>query len=201
MMFELLPRPTNGEDGKPLLYARPAAPHKRTMKDVERYCSFRGVSSGQVIAALETVKETISEWLAEGYRVETPFGVFAPKIRLKGDFTDPKKVKGKDIKFTGIELTPSKRFVKEVASKQKGFYRKGNIVGCEQLHDEDFMAESLSKSLASGFTTIQAFMATTKLKYSTAKRYLDTLCSGDSPTLRKQKIGGAIHYFPVKQDT
>ena len=33
MLFELQPRPTSGEDGKPLLYARPAAPVKRTMKE------------------------------------------------------------------------------------------------------------------------------------------------------------------------
>ena len=48
MMFELQPRPTTGEDGKPLLYARPAAPYKRTMKDVETYCAFKGLPSGLV---------------------------------------------------------------------------------------------------------------------------------------------------------
>ena len=47
MLFELQPRPTSGEDGKPLLYARPAAPVKRTMKEqsggrkVRRFCSAR----------------------------------------------------------------------------------------------------------------------------------------------------------------
>ena len=44
MPFELYTRPTNGEDGKPLLYVRPAAPYKRTMKDVETYCGFRGAN-------------------------------------------------------------------------------------------------------------------------------------------------------------
>ena len=115
MMFELQPRPTTGEDGKPLLYARPAAPYKRTMKDVETYCAFKGLPSGLVEMAFNTFVDICSEWLADGYRVETPLGTFAPKIKLEGDFTDPSKVKGKDVKFAGIELVPAKHFVKTVS--------------------------------------------------------------------------------------
>lgn len=40
MFFELHPRPTKGEDGNPLLYARSAAPYKRTMKDVKDHSAF-----------------------------------------------------------------------------------------------------------------------------------------------------------------
>ena len=165
MPFELYTRPTNGEDGKPLLYVRPAAPYKRTMKDVETYCGFRGVSKGIVDIAFETFIEVCSEWLAEGYRVETPLGTFDPKIKLEGEFTDPAKVKGKNVKFAGLELTPSKHFVKVVARKQKGFYKRESNVGNAQMHDEAFMAEALRRSLCNGFTTISIFMSVAGLKY------------------------------------
>ena len=197
MPFELHPSPIKGEDGKPLLYARPAAPYKRTMKDVKNYCAFRGVNSGIVDIAFETFIEVCSDWLAEGYRVETPLGIFSPKIKLEGDFTDPAKVQGKDVKYVGIELVPSKRFIKEVGFKQKGFRRKATSVGNAQMHDEAFMAEALRRSMKAGFTTIRIFMAVSGLKYHSAQRYLDRLCFGEHPTLRQQKIGGSFHYFPL----
>lgn len=199
MPFELYTRPTNGEDGKPLLYVRPAAPDKRTMQDVETYCGFRGVNKGIVDIAFETFIEVCCEWLAEGYRVETPLGTFAPKIKLEGDFTDPAKVKGKHVKFAGLELTPSKRFVKAVERKQKGFYKKESNVGNAQMHDEAFMAEALRHALRNGFTTISIFMAAAGLKYHSAQRYLDRLCSKEKPTLRKMKIGTTYHYFPLQK--
>ena len=199
MPFELYTRPTNGEDGKPLLYVRPAAPYKRTMKDVETYSGYRGVNKGIVDIAFETFIDVCCEWLAEGYRVETPLGTFAPKIKLEGEFTDPSKVKGKNVKFAGIELTPSKRFVKAVERKQRGFYKKESKVGNAQMHDEAFMADALRRALNPGFTTIKIFMVLTGLKYHTAQRYLDQLCSGDRPTLRKTKFGTTYHYFPLQK--
>ena len=199
MPFELYTRPTNGEDGKPLLYVRPATPYKRTMKDVETYCGFRGVSKGIVDIAFETFMEVCCEWLAEGYRVETPLGTFAPKIKLEGEFTDPAKVKGKNVKFAGVELTPSKRFVKAVERKQKGFYKKESNVGNAQMHDDAFMAEALRRSLRNGFTTIGIFMVVAGLKYHSAQRYLNGLCSGEHPTLRKMRIGTTYHYFPLQK--
>jgi hypothetical protein len=197
MPFELFTRPTNGEDGKPLLYVRPAAPYKRTMKDVETYCSFRGLNSNLVELAFNTFIDVCSEWLAEGYRIETPLGVFSPKIKLEGDFTDPEEVKNNDVKFTGIELTPSKRFVKAVGNKQHGFRKKNASVGNARMHDEAFMAEALRQAMKKGFTTISGFMATSGLKYHSAQRYLDKQCFGKNPTLRQERIGNSYHYFPL----
>lgn len=199
MPFELQPRPTKGEDGKPLLYARPAASYKRTMKDVENFCSFKGLNSNMVEIAFNTFIEVCSKWLADGYRVETPLGVFSPKIKLEGEFTDPAKVKGQDVKFVGLELTPSKQFVKTVSYKQHGFRKIDTTVGNAQMHDEAFMAEALRRSMYSGFTTISIFMAVSGLKYHSAQRYLNKLCAGEHPMLKQQKIGGTIHYFPLSK--
>ncbi len=199
MLFELHPRPTKGEDGKPLLYARPATNQKRTMKDVKNFCSLRGVNPAMVEIAFETFIEVCSGWLADGYRVETPLGVFSPKIKLEGDFTNPEKVKGKDVKFAGIELSPSKRFVKEVGFKQMGFRRCQSPVGNAQMHDEAFMEKALNRALKPGYTTIGIFMAVSGLKYHSAQRYLDRLCFGDHPTLKRKKIGSSYQYFPLKK--
>ena len=198
MLFELQPRPTKGQDGKPLLYAIPTAPYKRNMKDVEAYSGYRGVSKGIVDLAFETFIEVCSEWLAEGYRVETPLGTFAPKITLEGEFTDPSKVQGKDVKYVGIELTPSKRFVNAVGRKQKGFRKLDTKVGNAQMHDEKLMASALKRSMGLGFATIKTFMSSSGLKYHSAQRYLDGLCSGDNPRLRRVMTGGTYHYFPLK---
>ena len=199
MPFELFTRPTNGEDGKPLLYVRPAAPYKRSMKDVETYCGFRGVNAGIINIAFETFMEVCSGWLAESYRVDTPLGTFSAKIKLEGEFTDPSKVKGKDVRFAGLELTPSKYFVKMVKNKQRGFYKKGSSVGNAQMHDDAFMAEALRRSMGRGFTTIRIFMAVSGLKYHSAQRYLNKLCFGENPTLRQMKIGTSYHYFPLQK--
>ena len=199
MFFELHPRPTKGEDGKPLLYARPAAPYQRTMRDFKDYCAFRGVNVGMMDIAFENFMDMCSKWLAEGYRVVTPLGTFSPKIKLEGDFTDPAKVQATDVKFTGIEITPSKHFVKSVRYHLDGFRRKANVVGNAQMHDEAFMAEALRRSMESGFTTIRMFMAVSGLKYHSAQRYLDRLCFCQNPKLKQQKIGGAFHYFPLEK--
>ena len=199
MPFELHPRPTKGKDGKPLLYARPAAPYKRTMKDLKDFCAIRGVNAGTIDVAFETFIDMCSRWLAEGYRVETPLGTFSPKIKLEGDFTDPSEVQGKDVKYVGIDITPSKRFVKEVRIRQKGFHRKANQVGNAQMHDDAFMAEALRRSMKAGFTTIRTFMAVSGLKYHSAQRYLNKLCLGENPILKQQKIGGSYHYFPLSK--
>ena len=166
---------------------------------METYSGYRGVNKGIVDIAFETFINVCCEWLAEGYRVETPLGTFAPKIKLEGEFTDPSKVKGKNVKFAGIELTPSKRFVKAVERKQRGFYKKESKVGNAQMHDEAFMVDALRRALNPGFTTIRIFMAMSGLKYHSAQRYLDHLCSGDHPTLRKTKFGTTYHYFPFQK--
>ena len=197
MLFELHPRPTKGEDGKPLLYARPTTIYKKTMDDVRAKCALHGINSGMIATAFETFMDVCSGWIAEGYRIETPLGVFSPKIKLEGDFTDPSKVKGKDVKYVGIEVTPSKRFVNMVGDKQRGFRRKIAPVGNAQMHDEAFMAEALHRSMKAGFTTIRLFMAASGLKYHSAQRYLNSLCLCENPTLRQQKIGGSLHYFPL----
>ena len=111
MLIELLPRPTTGEDGKPLLYARPAIGFKYTIRAIDDFCNkYRGMSSGDMIRLFECFLDVATTLMRDGSRVETPIGSFAPKLKLDGDYTDPTKVRSKNVSLASIEFIPSKRF-------------------------------------------------------------------------------------------
>ena len=190
MLFELYPRPTKDKDGKPLLYARPAQRFKKTIREVETMSSLRGMNGAYVTMACENFMEACGEWLAQGYRVETPLGVFSAKLKLNGDFSDPAKVKMTDVEFAGVELTPSKHFLKTVKYRVKGFRRAAGRVGNEQMYDKPMMDEALRKSMVQGFTTISRFQYFSGLKYYSAQNYLD-----HHPHLHREKIGRTYQYF------
>ena len=47
--IEIHPGPKKGEDGKPLLYVRPAKGHKKTFKELEEFCTkYRGLRTGEI---------------------------------------------------------------------------------------------------------------------------------------------------------
>jgi hypothetical protein len=133
-------------------------------------------------------------WLREGYRVETPFGSLAPKLKLIGDHTDPEKVTGRDVMYGGIEFIPSKQFVKDADCSHSGFRRQKGNVGNNQMYDSKAMEEALRKSTRHGYITIKTFQIVSGLKYNSAKNYLDRLCQGDNPRLHRYREGRVWHY-------
>ena len=87
--FEIHPRPTKGEDGKPLLYVRPAKGRKKSFKQLEDFCNkYRSLRTGELQMVFDVVIDVVGLWLSDGYRVETPIGSFAPKLKLLGEHTD-----------------------------------------------------------------------------------------------------------------
>lgn len=201
MFFELHPSPKKGNDGKPLLYARPASDRKVTMREVDNFCShYRGMPRGQMTINMETFIDVCRHWLSDGYRIETPLGTFSPRLRLLGEHTDPAKVLGRDVMFTGIDFTPSKQFLMEVKNDNHGFRRAATPVGNAQMYDEAFMDKALNRSIVAGFTTIRQFQAASGLKYHSAQSYLESLCQGEAPRLRRQKIGTTFHYFLLEEN-
>lgn len=199
MKYELLPRPTKGEDGRPFLYARPALGIKYSMRYFDDFChKYRAMHAGEMTRALEAFLDVATILMQDGGRVETPFGSFAPKLRLDGDYTDPKKVKSKNVRFAGIEFIPSKQFIEGLGDRiERGFLQVGQPSSTEQLRDPEAMEEALRKSLHRGYTTVNFFCYHSGLKYHTARRYLNQLCEGDNPRLRKRKEGSVMHYLPV----
>ena len=199
--FEIHPGPKKGEDGKPLLYVRPAKGRKKTIADMEQFCSkYRNVSKGDFIRVFETCLEVTAMWLQDGYRVETPFGSFAPKLKLMGDHTDPKTIRGKDVRYAGVEFKPCKRFIKEANNGREGFRKGDNPVGNSQMYDEKAMESALQRCLRMGYITIPEFMIYSGLKRDSAKNFLDGLCKGDSPRLWRVKESRRFLYFPKKDN-
>ena len=197
--FEIHPRPTKGEDGKPLLYVRPAKGMKKSFKQLDDYCTkYCGLRTGQLQQVFDILMETAGRWLSEGYRVETPIGSFAPKLKLLGEHTDPKTITGKDVVYAGLEFIPSKEFVKESGRNREGYRKSKAPVGNSQMYDEKAMDEALKRSLRLGYTTIPDFMVISGLKRDSAKTYLDSLCKGEQPRLRKMLKSRRWLYFPKK---
>ena len=199
ILFELQPRPTKGDDGNPLLYAQPVVDHKYDLDDIDDFCNkYRHTSKGEMKRFFDLLEEVATMWLRQGQRVETPFGSFAPKIKLLGEHTDPEKVTGKDVIYNGIEFIPSRQFVKDTDCGIHGFRRRKNMVGNSQMYDPKAMEEALRKSVRHGYITIKTFQTFSRLKYKSAQRYLDSLCQGDNPCLGRYKEGRTWHYILLK---
>ena len=77
----------------------------------------------------DVVIDVVGLWLSDGYRVETPIGSFAPKLKLLGEHTDPKTIHGRDIEYAGIEFIPSKEFIKEGGKNREGYRKSEAQVG------------------------------------------------------------------------
>ena len=197
MKYELLPRPTKGPDGRPLLYPRPALGIKYSMRHIDDFCNkYRGMHQGEMTRALEGFIDVAAILMKDGGRIETPLGSFAPKLRLDGDYTDPNKVKSKNIRYVGIEFIPSKQFIEALGERiDRGFLQVGEPSHTEQLQDPGAMDMALRKSMGRGYTTVKKFAYYSGLKYDTAKRYLNSLCSGDNPLLYKRKEGTTFQYM------
>lgn len=130
--------------------------------------------------------------------METPFGSFAPKLKLLGDHTDPEKVLGRDVMYGGVEYIPSKQFLKDADCSRDGFRLQKSRVGNSQMYDPQAMEEALRKSVRHGYITIKAFQVFSGLKNKSAQRYLDSLCTGDNPRLYRYREGRTWHYTLLK---
>ena len=67
------------------------------------------------------------------------------------------------------------------------------------LTDPAEIEAALEKCLHRGYTTAKRFALITGWKYDTAKDYLDGLCKGDNPRLRRYKEGTTYHYVTVSK--
>jgi hypothetical protein len=199
ILFELQPRPTKGDDGKPLLYAQPVIERKYDLDAIDDFCAkYRHTSKGEMKRLFDLFSEVATMWLRQGYRVETPFGSLAPKLKLLGNHTDPSKVKGHDVVYGGIEFIPSRQFVSDADCSGDGFRRKKGCVGNSQMHDPKAMETALRRSIRNGYITISSFMFYSRLKRKSAKTYLDSLCEGENPRLRSYRDGRTWHYAIVE---
>ena len=202
ILFELHPGPKRDEEGKPLLYARPATGISKTIRQLDDFCAeYRNLQKGEMERLFNLFIDVAGNWLAQGYRVETPIGSFAMKLKLTGDHTDAEKVTGRDIVYNGVEFTPSRELIAKAGSNREGFRKKPGCVGNSQMYDPKAMEEALRKSLTLGYTTVSTFMYFSKLKRDSAQHYLDSLSKGENARLLRRKNGRTYVYSLRKDST
>lgn len=195
-IYELHPRPTKGEDGKPLLYPRPVIFKKFNVREFDAYCHEKyGVYIRSIENALRVACEACADLIKDGYRVETPFGSFALKLKLEGKHTDPDKVKDADVQYDGVEFIPSKEFLKMADCSKYGF--RTNFINYwkpTKVEGKEALEQALRDSFSNGYTTVKKFMYKSGLKQTMARHYLNEFCKGETPLLYRFREGQTIQY-------
>lgn len=203
MKFEVHPSPVKGKDGKNIVYVRPAGRAKMSMDNLEEYC-IKNYNSryGELTMAFSYFMRAAGELMAKGYRIDTPIGSFAPRLKLIREITDPDEVTEGDVVFDGVDYKPGKRWNEELLKWSEGFRSVDNPNTQEILADKPKLEELLQKLLdIKGYTTVTQFKAATNLTDYSARKQLNEWCEGDKPKLlkslpeKKSKRGGHQYIY------
>ena len=202
----MLPRPTKDENGKSFLYAHPAIPFKYSMRTLDDFAhNCRGLHQGELSRMIRTFMDVAACHMKMGERIVTPMGSFQIKLKLDGDYSDPKKVSGKNVQYAGIEFSPSQEFLSMVEDHlMVGFVYKPDLAhpkSVKELREEGVIDEALHKCLERKSFTINTFCYYSSLKYTTARDYLNRLCKSDPPVLKKRKFGTSMLFSAYKEAT
>lgn len=200
MPFEMHPTPAKGKDGKILYYPRPLSGQKITMKGLDEYCAkYYGLRPLELTRAFEAFVMATGYYLSEGYRIETPIGSFAPRLRVVREITDPDDVKGRDVRFDGVEYNSGKLWHKSVEKWLEGFRLVQKTNAKEVLADSEKLEAQLHECLRKyrGYVTATLFKYQTGLTYYSARKRLDEWTKGENPKLLKTKRGQEYIYTEI----
>ena len=169
-----------GEDGKNLVYVRPKSGQKLTMRQLEDQCErYNALRYGELSRAFEAFIRVAGRYLAEGYRIETPIGTFAPKLSLTKQVTDPDQVKDRDVKLEGVEYNPGKLWDKAINKWLDGFRRYQNPDTKAILADKEKLEQVMRECIQKyhGYITAGIFSRASGLTLYRKKRK----CSSTAP--------------------
>ena len=200
MWYEVHPTPAKDKDGKNLVYVRPLSGQRMTMKELESYCERNfNARYGELTRTFDVFIRAASEFLAKGYRIETPIGTFAPKLSLTRPVSDAGEVKDRDVQLDGVEYTPGKLWHREMAKWHDGFRRAHNPDSGRLLADRDKLEQTMRKTLSDlgGYVTVNAFAARSGLTKYSARKLLDEWTTGPVPKLLKTKQSKVFIYTEV----
>ena len=200
MLFEMQPTPAKGKDGKILYYPRPLSGKKITIKGLDEYCAkYYGLRPFELTRAFEAFIQATGFYLSEGYRIETPIGSFAPRLRAVREITDPENVTGREIRFDGVEYNSGKLWHESVKKWLEGF-RLAETTNVQELlaHPEE-LEKQLHNCINryNGYVTVRLFSIYTGLTYYSSKKQLDKWTQGKNPKLLKTKRGQEYIYTEI----
>ena len=200
MWYEVHPTPVKDSDGKNLVYVRPKSGQKLTMKQLEDYCERTyNMRYGEMSRALDMFIRAAGRWMAEGYRIETPLGSFAPKLSLARQVSDPDAVKDRDVRLEGVEYNPGKMWDREIQKWLDGFRRFQNPDTKAILADKEKLEQVLRECLQRhhGFVTAGIFSRASGLTLYSARKQLNEWTKGDNPKLLKTPRGKEHIYTEI----
>lgn len=200
MWYEVHPTPVKGSDGRNLVYVRPKSGMKLTMKELEDYCERTyNMRYGEMSRAFDMFIRAAGRFLAEGYRIDTPIGSFAPKLSLTKQVTDADKVKDRDVKLDGVEYNPGKLWNDEMKKWHDGFRRYQNPNTQELMADKEKLEQMMRECIQKyhGYITAGMFSRYSGLTLYSARKLLNEWTKGDNPKLLKTPRGKEHIYTEI----
>ena len=200
MWYEVHPTPVKGEDGKNLVYVRPKSGQKLTMKELEEKCEdYNALRYGELSRAFDAFIRVAGRFLAEGYRIDTPIGSFAPKLSLAKQVTDASMVKDRDVRLEGVEYNPGKLWDREIHKWMDGFRRWQNADTQEILADKEKLELVMRDCIQQhhGYITAGMFSRASGLTLYSARKLLNEWTKGDNPKLLMTPRGKEHIYTEV----
>lgn len=202
MPYMVYTSPVKGKDGRNIVYVKPeGGPRmKLTIEEMDAYCAkYSSMRSGELQLVLHEFMHWAAEWLVRGYRVETPLGSFAPRLKLKREITDPDKVTNRDVELDGVEYTPGKAWNEHLDHwMEDGFRKVERLYANDALADREKLEQTLRQLLdRRGFVTVNSFRQSTGLTYHSARKVLNEWTEGQSPKLLKTRQGPTFIYTEV----
>ena len=200
MWYEVHPTPVKGEDGKNLVYVRPKSGQKMTMKEFEGYCERNyALRYGELSRAFDVFMRAAGEFLAKGYRIDTPIGSFAPKLSLAKQVTDPEQVKDCDVRLEGVEYNPGKLWYNSIEKWLDGFRRYDNPDTQAIMADKERLGQVMRDCMQKyhGYITAGMFSRASGLTLYSARKQLNEWTKGDNPKLQMTPRGKEHIYTEI----
>jgi hypothetical protein len=199
MWYEVHPTPVKGADGKNLVYVRPKSGLKLSMSELEDYCEgMNSLRYGELSRAFDAFIRAAGRFLAEGYRIDTPIGSFAPRLVLTKQITDASEVKDRDVRLEGVEYNPGKLWDKEIKKWLSGFRRYHNPDTQELMADKEQLEQIMRGVVQrAGYITAGMFSRVSGLTLYSARKQLNLWTLGKNPKLLKTQMGREHVYTEV----
>ena len=193
LAFEVHPGPKKNEKGETMLYATTESGRKMSLDDFELWIHDKySLPRGMMTRVFEAFMEAAPEWMAQGYKIETPIGIFSPRLKMKRDITNPDEVGNTDVEVDGVDCRISKQFEKRMGHSVNtdGYRYVRKTASSKILNDTQRLEEALYKSLKAnkGFTTVSSFMQFSGLTKYSADKQLTHWCHGENPKLQRTRI-------------